>query len=163
MRSPQLSRAWIDEWLLGKLLARTLQDLGLDDGAASWAVGTIKILTSHQRRLSTEAEGRGAGAETERTYHVLVSWLRDQEIQRFLQVNRYRGELWFNHEAFEKMLSWMLAIATVEIGAEPGLDPAHAASRLAACYDVVERLVEAESVAGYRVVGLLEAAKEEKR
>ncbi len=43
------SRSWMDEWLLGKLVAGTLQDLGLDEGAAWWSVGLVKILISHQR------------------------------------------------------------------------------------------------------------------
>ncbi|MEE9616239.1 MAG: alpha-amylase family glycosyl hydrolase, partial [Anaerolineae bacterium] len=51
----RISRSWIDEWLLGKIIAVALQDLGLDDGAAWQAVTTIKILTSHQRWFETEA------------------------------------------------------------------------------------------------------------
>jgi hypothetical protein len=42
------SRSWIDEWLLGKVLVITLQDLGLDENMAWRAVAVIKLLTSHQ-------------------------------------------------------------------------------------------------------------------
>ena len=38
------SRSWIDEWLLGKVLAGALQDLGLDESEAWQAVGVIKLL-----------------------------------------------------------------------------------------------------------------------
>ncbi|MFN2182616.1 MAG: alpha-amylase family glycosyl hydrolase, partial [Anaerolineae bacterium] len=69
------SRTWIDEWLLGKIVAGALQDLDLDEAAAWWAVGTIKILISHQDWCAR------APASEDRAYQVLVSWLRDSEVQ----------------------------------------------------------------------------------
>lgn len=47
----------------------------------------------------------------------MLSWLKDGEVQRFLQVNRYLGVLWFNHESFGQLLGWMLSLAAVEISA----------------------------------------------
>ena len=52
-------------------------------------------------------------------YTVLVSWLRDNEVQQFLRVNRYGGVLWFNKESFDQLLGWMLVLAAVEISADP--------------------------------------------
>jgi len=42
-------------------------------------------------------------SEPNRAYQVLQSLLRDNEVQRFLQVNRYQDVLWFNGEAFEEL------------------------------------------------------------
>jgi hypothetical protein len=108
------SRTWMDEWLLGKILAGALQDLGLDEGAAWWAVGTTKILINHQDWFDL------AATPEDRAYQVLVSWLRDNEVQQFLRVNRYGGVLWFNREALDQLLTWMLVVATVSICAGSG-------------------------------------------
>ena len=108
----QISRSWIDEWLLGKIIAGTLRDLGLDNGTAWWAVTTIKILTSHQRWFEMQTVEK-----KERVYRVLESWLKDDEVQQFLQVNRYQDVLWFNKEAFEQLLWWMLLLAVVKSNA----------------------------------------------
>ncbi len=148
------SRSWLDEWLLGKLLAGALQELGLDEGAAWWAVGTVKILISHQQWFELGTTGE------DRAYQVLTSWLKDGEVQRFLQVNRYRGVLWFNHEAFGQLLDWMMAVAAIQIGADPELTGEEADEKLAACRQVLEKLRQAEEVSGFQVVRLLEAARE---
>jgi hypothetical protein len=147
------SRSWMDEWLLGKLAAGVLQDLGLDDGAAQWAVGVVNILINHQRWHEMEVP------KAKRAYHVLTSWLKDGEVQQFLQVNRNRGVLWFNHEAFDQLLTWMMALAAVEISADPQRSPGDVARDIVACYDVVAKLKQAESASDYQVVELMEAAK----
>jgi hypothetical protein len=146
-------RSWMDEWLLSKLVGGTLQDLGLDAGTAWRAVGTVKILISHQRWYELEA------TEPERAYQVLVSWLRDGEVQQFLQVNRHQGVLWFNHEAFDELLRWMLTIAVIDICADRQRSPQAIADHIAACYVVVQTLHHAEEASEYQVVKLLEAAK----
>jgi glycosidase len=147
------SRSWIDEWLLGKIVAAAFQDLGLDEGAAWWAVGIVKILIDHQDWRSLETPAR------DRAYQVLVSWLRDGEVQQFVGVNRYGGVLWFNHEAFEQLLGWMLTLAAIEISADPEISSEQVAQEIVACYDVIHALQRAEEVSGYQVVKLMEAAR----
>ncbi len=150
----ELSRSWIDEWLLGKLIASTLQDMGLDEGAAWWAVGTVKILIEHQNWC------QGGLPQKEHTHQILRTWLQDGQVQQFLQVNRYRDVLWFNREAFRKFLAWMLTVATVEISADPERTPEAVAKEIVARYDVIKRLQQAEEKSGYQVAELLEAAKD---
>jgi glycosidase len=147
------SRSWIDEWLLGKLLAGTLQDLGLTEDAAWRAVAMAKILVSHQRWQDLKAP------QKKRTYQVLVSWLQDGEVQQFLGVNRYGGVLWFNHEAFGQLLAWMLTLAAVEISADPERTPDEVAQAIVDCYDVIKKLQQAEQTSEYQVVKLMEATK----
>ena len=149
----QQSCSWLDELLLGKLVAAALQDLGLDEVAAWHSVGLIKILISHPHWFEIDA------SKKERTYQILVSWLRDRQVQQFLQVNRYRGVLWFNHEAFGELLAWMLTLATVEISAGPELEPEAVPRQIVACYDILYKLHRAEKESGYQVVELMEAAK----
>jgi len=147
----QVSRSWQDEWLLGKITASALQDLGLDEGSAWWATSTIKILTAHQRWFEID------GSDGSRAYQVLRAWLEDDQIQRYLRVNRYQDVLWFNAEAFEQLLWWMTLVATLAISAEA---PAgEAAERIAACHEVVKDLQRAEEESEYRVESLLDAAR----
>ncbi|MBE9506511.1 MAG: hypothetical protein IMY86_00540, partial [Chloroflexi bacterium] len=146
--------------LLGKIIASALRDLGLDEGAAWHAVKTIEVLTTHQRWFEMQTP------RTKRAHHVLNEWLRDDDVQQFLQVNRHRGVLWFNKETFDQLLWWMLLVATTAISSDP-LRPADEAPSavaeavahdIVACYDVVRRLQRAEEKSEYQVEKLLEAA-----
>ena len=147
---PGISRSWQDEWLLGKITAGTMQEMGLDEASAWWGVKTVKILTSHQLwfdHLDTESGS---------AYRVLRTWLRDDEVQQFLRVNRYQDVLWFNHEAFEQLAWWMMLVATVAVAADaarPSMDA------ITACYQLIEELRLAEQTSRYRVEDLLEAVK----
>jgi glycosidase len=153
---PELSRSWMDEWRLSNQLAGVVQDLGLEEGAARWRVGTIRALVKHQDWCLTPAVGE------QRAYQVLLSWLKDGEVQRFLQVNRHVGVLWFNKESFDQLLAWMMTIAAVQISAGTGTGAGSedgVARAIVDCYDVVNRLQAAEEASEYQVVKLMEAAK----
>ena len=152
----QTSRSWSEEWLLGRIIAGCLQGLGLDEGAAWRAMTTIHLLTSHQRWF--EGDTVGDWPQHERAHDMLERWLNDDEVQRFVQVNRYRGVLWFNKESFEQLLWWMLAVAVVGISADPLRPGAQVAQDIVAAFDVVRRLQSAEEQSGYQVERLLEAA-----
>src|SRR5262245_12239967 len=80
------SRSWIDEWLFGRMIARALEEVGLDEVAAARAVVIIKRLTSHQHWFAVQGD---AGA-----HQTLEALLRDSEMQQLLGVNRYQGILW---------------------------------------------------------------------
>ncbi len=154
------SRSWIDEWLLGKTLTATLEDLppGLDEFKARQAVALIKVLTARQCWFETLAPtGTKAGAGPSRALPLLESWLRDDEVQQWLQVNRYQDVLWFNKEAFERLLWWSLWVAVVDLTADPTVKPAEAARQVVAAYDVIRKLLRAAQSSGYRVENLLEA------
>jgi len=133
----QISRSWLDEWLLGRILASALTGLGLDETAAWQAVAVVRVLITHQRWFDSEAPA------AERPYVTLESWLRDDEVRQLLGINRYQGILWFRHESFLALLRWMLLVAVVS----HGVDPADGA--------VIEALRRAEAESGYRVERLL--------
>ncbi len=145
------SRSWLDEWLLGKVIAGTLQDLGLDEQAARWRVLLIKLLITHQRWFELLAEGENPA------YQVLGSWLSDDEVHQFLQVNRYQDVLWFNKESFDELLWWMQLIAEVQIRADPDWSADEAARALARVHEIIKRLQQAEEESEYQVEKLLAA------
>jgi hypothetical protein len=142
------SRAWIDEWLLGKVIAGTVRGLALDDASASQAVHAIKTLTAHPRAL-----------ETKRTVELLEALLTDDAAQQFLHVNRWEDVLWFNHEAFEQLLAVMFASAVVEIIAQPRRANDVVVKEILACFELVEKLLRAEAESKFQVEALLAAAR----
>ncbi len=152
----QISRSWMDEWLLGKIVVGALRDLGLDEGAAWWAVTTIKMLTNHQRWFEILSSEPGKDVPA---YRVLASWMADDEVQQFLQVNRYQDILWFNGETFDQLLRWMLVVAEITARADP-LRPADEIARdIASYHDIEEELQRAKEESGYQVEKLLGAAR----
>jgi hypothetical protein len=145
----ETSRAWIDEWLLGKIVVRTLRDMELDEGTVGRAVTEIKLLTGHQRWFEIET------SQTKRAHEVLRTWLNDDDVRRFLQVNRHDDVLWFNKEAFDRLLWDVFAIAVIAISADPERLTDEVAQDIVACYDVVRTLQRAEEKSEYRVEKLL--------
>jgi hypothetical protein len=156
----QQSRTWIDEWLLGKIMAGVLQDGGLDEASAWRAVAMVKLLTEHQlwfKESKYEPADKGErkpAQATEQARQVLASLLQDSEVQQFMQVNRWQGVLWFNKEAFERLLEWLLVLATVDAQRHELAD--QVARRIAERYGIVRELLQAEEASGYQVEKLLE-------
>lgn len=142
------SRSRIDEWLLGRLLASALREVGLDDEAAQRAVVIIKRLTSQQHWfLGQDTSGQ-----------LLTTLLGDSEMQQLLGVNRFQGVLWFNQQAFERMLWWLLLMATVLLDADPELSEEQARAAQAECQATLEELLVAANNSGYQVEKLMELA-----
>ncbi|MEN9935209.1 MAG: hypothetical protein RLZZ387_1788 [Chloroflexota bacterium] len=139
------SRAWLDEWLLGKSVERALRDAGADDGKAARATAAVKIATQHQGWLTA------AGLEPQRT---LAEMLADEELRRYIGVNRYQGILWFSKERFEELLWWLMLAARVIARAEgQGEDDLRAGEALMA------RLTKAAAASGYQLEKLLALAR----
>jgi glycosidase len=146
-------RAWMDEWMLGKLLRAALRNLGLDEGQAQQSAAIVNVLITHQDWFAGLAAPARAPA-----YGVLNSWLQDAEVRAYLGINRYRDVLWFRKEEFDTLLEWMLATAAIEVCAAPGCTARQVRSRVAACARIVRHLRLAELKSGYQVEALLEAA-----
>jgi hypothetical protein len=150
---PARSRSWLDEFLFGKILANTLINFGLDEPSAWRSLGMVKILTTHQNwsdQLRKNAQ---------LDYQIVSEWLKDGEIQRYLQVNRYQGILWFNHEAYIMLLRWMVAIAIIKTIADPSSDRTSKTRKLSNLGAFFVRLETAESRSEYQVEKLLDHMK----
>ncbi|MGB6423502.1 MAG: alpha-amylase family glycosyl hydrolase [Anaerolineales bacterium] len=157
------SRTWIDEWLLGKIIAGALKDMGIEEDAAWRSVGLIKSLTSHQDWFSCIESG------TKNGYQTLKSWLQDVEVQRYIQVHRYKGVLWFNKEAFEELIWWMFAVGVIDIVLEAQdvwdesevgelvLNESEIKS-IISCFDQIKKLERAKRESDYQLEKLLDAA-----
>ena len=147
------SRSWVDEWLLRKIIAGTLRDLGADEAGASRGVLLINALISHQRGLGAQA------AESKPAYRVLETWLKDDDTRGFLQVNRYQDVLWYNQEAFDQLLALMLLAEVVDAASQPGRAATEVATEIRDDYAIVETLRKAQAESDYRVEKLLAAVR----
>ena len=147
----EISRSWLEEWGLARHVDQTLQALGFDAGQAHSAVTILKLLVSQQRWTSELEEQTAAG--------LVEKWLEDQETRSFLGVNRYRDVLWFNKEAFESMMWWMMTIGLIDQVSQPEASLTEAVEKLFEAYKLIEQILEAEKVSDYQVEKLLEGLK----
>ena len=156
----EISRSWMDEWMLNKIIASTLIDLGLDERSDWRAVTLIKLLTSHHawwRLIDIDQVKGQKGA----AYSILTSILSDSDALVYLGVNRYQDVLWFNKESFEDLLWWLMVIASVEIsGAHIDADQANVVGKsILPCYQVISNLLTSAQASGYKLEKLLDLVK----
>ena len=146
----QQSLRWMQEWRLSGILEEAMRGLGLDGPAVERAVDAILVLTAHQRWFAAP------GPRSTSAREVLRSLLSDEQGRRFLKVNLYQDVLWFNKEAFDELLWWMLAVAAVDASWDPYRPAGEVPRLVAASHEVIETLQLAGQRSGYQVEKLLE-------
>ncbi|HSB65997.1 MAG TPA: hypothetical protein VLD65_05415, partial [Anaerolineales bacterium] len=156
----EISRSWIDEWMLNKIIVSALNDLGLDERSNWRAITLIKLLTTHHDwwvQLDTGNDKAGEGAE----YMLLTALLADSDALSYLGVNRYQDVLWFNKEAFEDLVWWLMIIACVEISSNLTTTGQHAliGKSTLPYFKVLTRLLSSAKASGYKLEKLLELVK----
>jgi glycosidase len=146
----EISRSWIDEWLLGKIIATALGDMGLDEHTAWRAVSLIKLLTKHSnwyKRIPVQELDISIW---------LQDLLADNELQYYLGINRYQDVLWFNKESFDDYLWWMLVITIIEL--DP-IEKEEASGEIFKVYRMIKSIKEAAKVSAYQLEKLLDETK----
>jgi hypothetical protein len=148
-QAAEISRSWIDEWLLGKIAAQAGQELGLSSEAAWRSLNLVRLLISHAAWFDPAVPMK------QRAQTALRSWLNDQAVQQFLGVNRYQGVLWFNKEAMENWLWWVFVLQVIRTTSQPA-PAAGVELELQARYRVIQELQRAVKKSAYQVDKLLE-------
>ncbi len=148
------SRQLIDEWLLDKIIANTIKELGLDTDIAWDAVTCIKILVRFQNWFNEPPPKKT------RTLRILKNWLSDPNIQQYLRINTYRGTIWFNKEAMEALLRWMLTIQVIsvlvdEVGKGLRKPDETVTNDMLDAYDDIRKILKASANSEYKVENLL--------
>jgi hypothetical protein len=143
------SVSWYDEWQLGQRLVESAKQLGVDHADALRLPVTLRLVLSQQRWYEETA-----GLPARR---IVEFWLADPDLQRYLGVNRYKDVLWYNQEAFEDFLWWMVAVSLLQASARPERSAALLVERLIGSYEIASTLLEASTRSGFRVNGLLDA------
>lgn len=153
----QRSREWFDEWLLGRVLADTYRSLGIGETQIQQSINIIRFLISQTDWADSLTIIRRSKSI------ILDSWLVDPDIQQFLKINRYDDILWYNKEALEQFLFWMMAILLVNEITENGLLETQRSQKLANGYKFIQSLLKAADKSGYQVNKLVQLAKKSKR
>ncbi len=148
------SHTWIDEWMLGKRILSVLRDLGIEEAAAWNSLTVTKWLTSHQRWFESKPLGQ------RQAYAIFERLFQDNDVRQFLQVNQCNDIWWFNKEAFEELLWWLMMVAALAIGSDP-LRPVHTVvEELQGCYSIIQTWQKAEEKSEYQVEKLFSALRE---
>ena len=148
------SHTWIEEWGLTKIILGVLRELGVEEVAARNALTVIQWLTTHQTWFDSKPSGQ------EQAHGILELLLKDSDVQQFLQVNQSNNIWWFNKEAFEEMLWWLMMVAALTIGSDP-LRPVNAVvEELQRCYSIIQAWQKVEEKSEYQVEKLLFALQE---
>jgi glycosidase len=149
-----ISITWLDEWLLGKLVARVYQDMGLDEGKAWHQIALLRLLIAKYDWFRVSREEGWSSSE------ILRDWLSDPLFQQYIQVNRYQGILWFNKEVFEDVLWWLYAITVIQVTSKLDVSKNQIKKQILLCYEFVKFVMEALAESEYKVERLLEIARD---
>jgi hypothetical protein len=106
----------------------------------------VKLLTTHQVWLDMTI------AAKKRAARVLDELLGDGATRQFLNVNRYNDVEWYNKEAFEELLVWLMITEASDASAN-GVE---VAETIVGAYDVIKKLQEAEAASEYQVKKLVD-------
>jgi hypothetical protein len=138
---PAQTRAWIDEWLLGKVIVAALRETGMDEYAAGRTLMAVRLATARKTLLS--------GTVTEKPDEVIYALLGDPDARQLLNVNTFEGVTYYDKAGFEILLRWLVLAAQVD-GAEDALETR---------YKTVAALLTANESAEYQVNKLRDALK----
>ena len=139
--------SWMDEWQFSRVLIDGFLSAGSAGPAANRLSALVRLLVQ-QRAWYTRLGSLPLPT-------ILETWLSQDEIRYFLQVNRHQDILWFNKEAFEEFLWWMMGLALLDISAAKQATSTQAVEHILGAYDIVQRLLKAKTTSGYQVEKLL--------
>lgn len=144
-----LSRSWLDEWRLSKAIYESGIGLGLKDHEATRVVSMVRILIEQQNWLERNLQTP--------LRQIMQMWLENDEIRRYLGINRYKEILWFNQEAFEEFIWWMYLLSVFETLLSPNASAGLFTERAISGFDIVQKLLKGLKASQYQVTKLLEA------
>lgn len=150
----EVSRSWFEEWMLNRPLQRALEGLELEEEQVEEAVTTSRMLLSYPTWFPAPEEiVEGQGLDP---YATLLRALGHEDVQAYLHVNRYQGNLWFHKESMATWRWWLLCRTLLVAGMVPDVD---VAAVLDEVYRLVVLLEQAVAASDYQVEKLLDALK----
>jgi hypothetical protein len=147
--SAEISRSWIDEWLLGKIISGTLKELGMGEEAARRAITLIKIIIKQKTPMITMPAIQ------------VEALLSDVAVQAYIGENRYQDILWFNKESFEELVWWLFTTSVIQVIAKKGDEQPtiEVVKTILDVFKTAQHLLTAGSESGYQVEKLLEVLR----
>ena len=149
-QAAMISRSWIDEYMLGKIIQQAAVANGLDETAKWEAVLLMKLLVAHPADFN---------APHTSPFQVIHSLFADYDAQAYLQINRYQEVVYFNRERFRSLINtWFIANQAV-INSLPQEDRSRARRTLSRMRTTIT-LAEKKSM--YRVDNFLKELETER-
>jgi glycosidase len=150
-RFAEVSRSWFEEWGIQRMVRGELEALGLPTDQVHRSETVLKILIRQQNWIRSAPEMTA--------YGLIETWFSEEEIRSFLNINRYRGKLWFNQEAFDELMWWMMTITLIQLISDPVMSLPEVVERLFTAYELITEILNAEDGSDYQVEKLLEGLK----
>ena len=145
--------AWIDEWQFSKFISKCRLGLELSENDIWQMTQDLRIAISQQNWFR---KNNSLEPET-----VFSSWLQSPEIQQYLRLNRYKEVVWFNQEAYERLIWWMYTLALLSEIAKPDFSYNHFVESAILLDDFCHKLLEAEKGSGFQIHLLIENIKQQ--
>jgi len=139
--------SWLDEFQLNKVLVDAFQVHGVDETTVYRHIAALRLLIQQQHWYTKLGNSP--------LISILEAWLSTNEIRYFLNINRHQDILWFNQEAFEEFLWWMMVVALVEGATNPESNSAVSIEQTLGAYEIVQKLLKAEKASDFQVNKLL--------
>jgi hypothetical protein len=76
-----------------------------------------------------------------------------------LKINRYRDKLWFNKEAFESVIWWMMTAGLLQLTSDPEKSLTSTIENLFDAWVLDKSILKAETNSEYQLEKLLEGLK----
>ena len=143
------ARGWFDRASIGRVMADAYRWRGLDEGAAWWTVEAVRHL------LARPGDAALAAPEPERAGRLVRAWFADDDLGRWLGVNRHDGIAYVNRESLERALQWIVVVAAIEGGLDADTT-GEAAARVIAADELAALLAREAAAVGYQVGRLVE-------
>jgi hypothetical protein len=122
--------------------------MGVETQTAEQMIQKIRLLISFQHWYKQH------GNDTLR--ELTEFWFSQEDIQKYLNINRYKGVLWFNKEAFEEFLWWMSVIQAIESLSDESLSASERVETILNTREITHAIMEAENSSDFQVNRLLE-------
>ncbi len=147
----EISRSWIDEWGISRLIQQRLEEMGFEAEQAKNGVKILKLLVDQQSWVNQ--------IEQKTPLMLMEAWISKEVVRDFLKINRYRDKLWFNKEAFESLMWWMMTAGLLQLTSDPEKSLTSTIENLFDAWVLVKSILKAETNSEYQLEKLLEGLK----
>lgn len=145
-----VSRSWIDEWMLGKLIETVLSEIGFDEENVWQAGKLLRILTQHQNWIDP------LSGEAWKARDLVRNLLNDPDVRQLIRVNRHRDVLWFQKEGFERLMQWLVVSRLIAILSDEESSTAERLKAVRELNAMFRKIESAKKKSKYQVEKLLD-------
>lgn len=140
---------WFNEWQFGQIMNEAVKGLGYDSAQSNRITSMLRILIERQNWFSS--------LDIKTIVEMFHDWLGNSDIQRFLDVHRFEGVLYYNQEDFEALIWGLAVISVVGVALSPRSNASLLVERMLLVDEFVQKVKKAEEKSAFQIAKLLEA------